>query len=169
MDDRPPAERIALAWQEARATAAGWRSLHARPLAVGWATVELDRATADLAVALRLPGPEPFVAVRRSDALGATARLAAGVGPDGGSLVVLEPDTEGRLAGSLARLGEGPVAMWLAVDGPGLGLEALHGAGLSLSPEVDGPFGPERLVVGAGDVPGRHRLLVARSAGTIRP
>ncbi|MBI3749880.1 MAG: hypothetical protein HY262_13710 [Chloroflexi bacterium] len=169
MDDRPPDERIADAWREARAAAAGLRSLDARPLAVGWATVELDRATAELAVAFDLPGREPFLAAQRSVTLGAAARVAAGAGPDGGSLVVLEPDTEGRLAAALARLGEGPVVTWLEVDRSGHGVGALRGAGLRVSPERDGPFGPERLIAGPADIPGRHRLLVARLAGTIRP
>ena len=106
---------------------------------------------------------------RRSDALGAACRVAAACLPDGGSLVVLEPDTEGRLAGSLARLGEGPVAVWLAVDEPGVRLEALREPGSSVSPERDGPFGAERLVLRPGGRHGRYRLLSFVAAGTIRP
>ena len=38
--------------------------------------------------------------------------MAYGVLPDGQPLAILEPLTEGRLAGSLARRGEGPAATW---------------------------------------------------------
>jgi hypothetical protein len=39
-------------------------------------------------------------------------------------LVLLEPATEGRIAASLARLGEGPVALYLAGVTPGPGEDA---------------------------------------------
>lgn len=170
MTDPTTAGRIAEAWRAAVADAAAMTLLDARPLAIGWATVELDRATSELARALGLPGGERFAAAARSETLGGAARVASGVLPDGGSLVVLEPDTEGRLAGSLARLGEGPVAAWLAVNDAGRGLAALRRAGLTVSSERAGPFGPERLILdGPADTPGRHRLLAVRSAGTIQP
>lgn len=164
------AGRIAEAWRAAVEDAAAMPALSARPLAIGWATVELDRATCELALALGLPGGERFSTAPRSETLGGAARVAAGVLRGGGGLVVLEPDTEGRLAGSLARLGEGPVAAWLAVNDPGTGLAALRRSGLTVSSERAGPFGPERLVLaGPADTPGRHRLLVVRPAGTIQP
>lgn len=165
------ADRVAAAWREVAGEAGAMPPALARPVAFGWATVDLERATAELAASLDLPpGNEVFRPAHRSAALGAACRVAPGVLPDGGSLVVLEPDTEGLLAGSLARLGEGPVAAWLAVDTPAAAAETLSGAGLALSTERDGPFGVERLVVGSpGLAPGRYRLLVVRSAGTIHP
>jgi hypothetical protein len=147
-------------------------SLVVRPLAIGWATVDLDRATGELAASLGLPGDYPFRAAARSAILGGTCRLAPGVLPDGGSLVVLEPDTEGRLAASLARFDEGPLAAWLVAEAraPGDALEVLRRAGLTLSAEGGGPFGHERLVVDRlARATGRHRFLVIGPAGTIRP
>ena len=98
--------------------------------------------------------------------LGCVCRVAAGILPAGGSLVLLEPDTEGRLAASLARLGEGPSVTWLRAGDPPAAVEALRTAGFAVSAERDGPLGPERLIVD-GPVHGPHRLLVGPSAGTI--
>jgi hypothetical protein len=169
--DPDVAERVAAAWQEAVAAAASLSSLDARAVAIGWATVELDRATEELAAALGLDSDASFRVAPRSDTLGATARIATGVLPGGGSLVALEPDTEGRLAASLARHDEGPVAIWLSVlPAAEPAVDASHAANRAVSPERDGPFGRERLIVGDPvDPPGRHRLLVARAAGTIPP
>jgi hypothetical protein len=163
-----PAERIAGAWRDAVDEAATLAAVKARPVAIGWATVELDRATSELARALGLPlGPEAFRPAPRSAILGGACRVAADVLPDGGSLVVLEPDTDSRLAGSLARLDEGPVAAWFVADAPGGALDGSRKAGLTLTAEQDGPFGPERLVAGPADPAGRHRLLLVPAAGTI--
>jgi hypothetical protein len=165
-----PAERVVGAWRHAVDGAASLSAVFARPVAIGWATVELDRATSELGRALGLPrGPRAFRPGSRSAVLGGACRVAAGVLPDGGSLVVLEPDTEGRLAGSLARLGEGPVAGWFVAGAPGVPLEGLLRAGLTVSAEQGGPFGPERLVVGPADPVGRYRLLLVPAAGTIAP
>lgn len=122
-------------------------------LARGWATVDLDRGTAELADLL-----EPrtaFVDAPRSAILGARSRLGragSGTASDAGWIVLLEPDTEGRLAAFLAREGEGWAATWTA-SGDG---------------EVDcgtpGPLGRERLVAGAA-VAGPFRLLL--TAATI--
>jgi len=107
------------------------------PLALGWATVELERAAAELAgelgfsVAAFLPASDSIV-------LGARCRVAYGVLPDGKPLAVLEPRTEGRLAGWLARRGEGPAATWTRPADPTPGRR--HG------PAYPGPFGPERLL-----------------------
>lgn len=71
--------------------------------ALGWATVDAER----LAAALGKPlGDEGHV----DPALGAT-----GFSVRSASLpvVLLEPATEGRIAAALARLGEGPVALYL--------------------------------------------------------
>ncbi len=79
-------------------------------LGLGWGTVDLDRAADELATEAGLDGtlarPAPD-----DEALGAMARrLDLADGP----LLLLEPRTEGRLAASLARYGEGPVAIYLA-------------------------------------------------------
>src|SRR5260221_628258 len=73
-------------------------------VAIGWATVELDGAERELSKALGLgeDGASHWALATRDPVLGATAR----VGPvlrDGPRLVLLAPDTEGRLAATLAR------------------------------------------------------------------
>ena len=131
----------------------------ARLHAVGWATVDLDRATAELAGELGL-APGAFADAPESATLGARSRVASAVLPDGLTIVILEPSIEGRLATTLARLDEGPVVAWYAVE-PG-------GADGSRRPARPGPFGPERLV--AGDpVHGPHRFLIEVAPGTIAP
>ncbi len=82
----------------------------ARLIGVGWATVERDRAERELGAAL---GVELRTAeAARDDELGASQRVA--VAPDlGVRLVLLEPDTEGVLAGLLARHAEGVVAAYV--------------------------------------------------------
>jgi hypothetical protein len=129
-------------------------------VALGWATVDLERAAVELGRRLGLAAR--FVPVPRSETLGArclAARtvpgtvLAGRVLPD--RLLVLEPDTEGRLAGFLARHGEGWAATWLA--------PIAEGASATARP---GPLGPERLVLDAlVTEPFRLRL----SAATIEP
>jgi hypothetical protein len=130
------------------------------PFAVGWATVDLERALAELragsgelaALAASLavdPGADGDE--RRDGWLGARCRILGGGGA-GPALVLLEPDTEGRLAATLARFGEGSVVRWVRRPPDGAGLVA----GGSLRP---GPFGPEGLV--ASPRPwGPHLLVV---------
>jgi hypothetical protein len=128
-----------------------------RTLAIGWATVELDRAVAELAAELGTV-PAAFLPAADSVVLGARCRVAYGVLAGGRPLAILEPDTEGRLAGSLARRGEGPVASWSRGAGPGQ-----LDAGTAARP---GPFGPERLLPG-GPVHGPFTLLIVGEPGTI--
>lgn len=139
----------------------------ARPIAVGWATVELDRAAVDLATGFGLL-PGAFGPAPRSASLGCACRVAYGILSGGASLGLLEPDTEGRLAAWLARLDEGPAVAWLEVEEPAVAIEALRAAGFATSAERAGPFGPEFLI-GDGAVRGPLGLLVGPSAGTIRP
>lgn len=140
-------------------------SVTGRPIAVGWATVDLDRAVEELGDALGLPSGR-FAAAPDSRILGARCRVAVAVLPDESGLAVLEPTTEGRLAATLARLGEGPAAIWLAaVTGRRPGAVATERDGTFSAP-YDGPFGPERLIRG-GPLQGPHRLLVG-PPGTIR-
>lgn len=151
----------------------GGRSLlsHRSPvLAIGWATVETERSMEEFAASL-VRGAE-FRRVADSQVLGARCVVATGdprrmdlppfIGAVGGTLLVvlLEPSTEGRLAATLARHGEGWCATWEpAVSGP-------HVASLPVSAERPGPFGTERLVLDA-PVSGPHRLLA--STATIGP
>ncbi len=125
--------------------------------AVGWATVDTDRAVAQLAILLGI-GLDGFITASDSAALGARCRIVAAASPLLGDimLAVIEPATEGRLAAALARWDEGPVAAWYATapsaDAAGAGLP--------------GPFGRERIV--AGDpLTGPHRLLVVSPPVTI--
>lgn len=82
-------------------------------VAVGWATVDLERAAAEIPeVHFGGPGDEQLLGARAMRAtLGAV------------DLLLLEPSTEGRLAGWLARNGEGVVVLYVegrgAAGGPG--------------------------------------------------
>ena len=128
-----------------------------RPIALGWATVDLDRAGAELAselgldVAAFLPAPDSIV-------LGAVCRVAGGVLPGGARLAILEPRTEGRLAAALARHGEGPLVIWAPSS------DAPTRRPATVRP---GPFGPERLQPG-GTPRGPFLLLIEDEPGTIR-
>jgi hypothetical protein len=129
---------------------------------VGWATVDLERAGNELAA-----GRSIVVESRPRDPhLGASCRLFD-LG-DAGRLLLLEPDTEGRLAASLARFGEAAAVTYLVAD-PGAAARA-RTAGFVLSAEAEGPFGPQRLVVG-GPAWGPHLVVVLAPtpAATIHP
>lgn len=134
----------------------------------GWATVELDRAEAELRSAAG-----PATGARRDPlAMDVDLLLGASVRPldrPGRTRVLLiEPFTEGRLAACLARWGEGLAVAWLLL-GPDYDdvVGRARERGVGLSAEGDGPLGRERLVVG-GPIWGPHVLLVAeRGAGTI--
>lgn len=139
-------------------------------LAVGWATVELDRAARELEPLLIDGG-----AFRRTQAsihLGAYAwlgrvdptRLPADAPSPAAWVVLLEPSTEGRLAVTLARRGEGWCATWRLLD-PADG-EDRPGSGVARSLLRPGPVGDERLLLD-GPVWGPHRFVV--EAATIRP
>jgi hypothetical protein len=147
-------------------------------VAIGWATVELDRAVADL---LRAAPSSPVggaatvpravdraVTAADDTLLGARGRLLAGRAASP-SIVVLEPSTEGRLAASLARYGEGPIALFLRVPRPALErLRAVAAAsGISLSRPAPGPFGAAVLVLD-GPPWGPHLVVTeADRRGTI--
>lgn len=109
----------------------------ARLVALGWGTVDTERATAD-AGEVATPLADDLLLGARATRLGA------------GPVVLLEPITEGRLAAALARRGEGPIALYVAPprgagpwhdepghDGP------WHGPGAG-----EGPFGPQVLLAG---------------------
>jgi hypothetical protein len=131
-------------------------------LAIGWATVDTDRAEAELRATLALGG-ESSVTLPRDPHLGAHCRRLP-VDGDSPPILLLEPDTEGRLAASLARLGEGPVAAWLAPGFDDRGLVArAEAAGMILSSLAHGPLGAQRLVLG-GPAHGPHLLIAATGA-----
>ena len=134
----------AIAWAEAAAPEG------AQVLAIGWSTVELERAEREFGGTFREAEPDAL--------LGARCRVAHDV--IAWPLVVMEPSTEGRLARSLAQLDEGAVAAWYQ-GGPGA--TTLTGA-----PTTRGPFGPEMLLDGA-PLAGPFRFLVAVPPGTITP
>ena len=82
-------------------------------MAIGWATVELDRAERELAGALapELGEPVRWAPATRDVELGAAARRGPAV--HGVPLFLLEADTEGRLAAQVARHGEGVLAVYV--------------------------------------------------------
>ena len=121
-------------------------------MAVGWATVELERAALELGNLLA-PG-SGFEDAPSSVILGARCRAGRAADRADLRIVLLEPDTEGRLAATLARSGEGWVATWI-VDAGG-GTPAARGG---LSARRPGPLGDERLLLG-GPLAGPHRLFV---------
>ena len=147
-----------------------WRLLGEPPVVPGWATVELDRAEAERDAGAgddprgrdRSNGERIVEDAPDDELLGARCRLVT----DGDRSVelLLEPNTEGRLAASLARFGEGYAAVYLLVDADDV--ERARAAGTVLSAEGRGPFGPERLVV-AGSRWGPHIVLAPGSRATI--
>ncbi|MEO5703823.1 MAG: hypothetical protein ABIZ52_02165 [Candidatus Limnocylindrales bacterium] len=88
---------------------------------IGWATVDADRALVQLDGLLapagegeESPPPSSWTPLARDAALGARVWLRAMANSGSGPwLVVLEPDTESRLAASLARFGEGVAVVYL--------------------------------------------------------
>ena len=145
---------------------------------IGWSTVELDRSEAEL---------DPWLGagaacVAHDPQLGARARLRGGGRLPATWIVLLEPSTEGRVAASLARDGEGPCAIYLAPDGPRdraaldawLAAAAARGLRTVGGVEEDGPFGAQALVAGSPPsgphvivVEGRSPASVVDAAGTI--
>jgi hypothetical protein len=127
---------------------------------VGWATVELDRAEAELDPWLGLavvPGDvtEPH--------LGARTRTRRSMGLPGRLVVLAEPVTEGRVAASLARDGEGPCALYLEpADGLEAWLQAAVLRGVPVSAVRSGPLGPSVII---GGVPSGPHLVVVAGPG----
>ncbi len=118
----------------------------------GWATVDLGRAMDELAAL------GPFAAATRDATLGAAVNRAHPVRKGAVAVVVLEPDTEGLLAASLARHGEGVLVAWLG---------SLERADIDdtpmLGPSRAGPLGPARLVIGRPSW-GPHVFVLAGAA-----
>jgi hypothetical protein len=126
-----------------------------RVIATGVATLDLDQAEerARATIAHRA-----ITHARDDVLLGARCRIV--IVEHGPSLVLLEPNTEGRLAASLARFGQEPVVSYMSSVAPAddvVGSAAT--AGIRLSPPTPGPLGMSRLVLG-GPAWGPHLILV---------
>lgn len=140
------------------------------PLALGWATVELGRAERAFteAFASSIGGAED---APDDILLGARCRLIRTGAPGVPMVILLEPFTEGRLAASLARHGEGPAAIWVRADPLQVVTAAAAGRpepAVRRSIAAPGPFGTEVLLLD-GPPSGPHRLLVLAEPGTITP
>ncbi len=140
-----------------------------RTLAEIWATVELERALADLGHAgdgdddsgpRPGPGPGAMATVVEDPLLGARVAVVA-TGEGSALIAVAEPSTEGRLAATLARHGEGLAGRYVLSP---VRLEAVRvlaaAAGVTVSRAEYGPFGPSVLVV--TPVSGPYLILVYR-------
>jgi hypothetical protein len=134
------------------------------PIATIVATVDLERVLADL----ERPVGEAATAVVDPH-LGAAVVVVDGIsaaGDAGSHLALAEPTTEGRLAATLARHGEGACGHYLTFpeSSPADALDAFREraarAGLSLSRVEDGPFG--RSVLLTGPVDGPHVIVAER-------
>ena len=138
------------------------RTPRLRLAGLGWATVELDRAADELGMWLGEAedpaAPDPL--------LGAVSRLYDAGGLPGDRVVLLEPSTEGRLAASLARDGEGPAALYLnPAGGLRTWLPAARARGVTLSARRIGPLGSSVLITG-GATSGPHLVIVDTPRGT---
>lgn len=122
-----------------------------RRVGQGWATVELERAEGQ--VRDLVGGDLRFSDTQRSALLGARCRRAST--SEGEWIVLMEPDTEGRLAGFLARQGEGWAATW-----------EQHATGDGKPAAVAGPLGPELL---ARDQSARGPFRLILMPATIEP
>ncbi len=119
---------------------------------IGWGTVDLDRA----ALLSSYEDGSTWLPVARDELLGAKAIRRSDVDSESPVLVLLEPDTEGRLAAFLARFGEGMAAIYLAGDGGSAHAPGSRGrssgrgprAGARLGPPALGPLGRGRLLLG---------------------
>lgn len=128
-----------------------------RLLAEIWATVDLERALRELGATGEVLPDDPL--------LGAAVRLVRRASEP--PIALAEPITEGRLAASLARFGEGPAGHYVAAASDlGAATRELAGRGVQVSRPADGPFGRSVLVL-RGPVAGPHLVLVDPAAGTI--
>ncbi len=121
-------------------------------LAIGWATVDRERFVGGLGLAAveELPDDPHLGAFVVRHGLARPATL------------VVEPATEGRLAATLARSGEGPVAVYLGLGGTELhALAAERQGGAQVSTVQPGPLGPSAVLLG-GRIWDPAIVLVAR-------
>jgi hypothetical protein len=140
--------------------------------ALGWASVEIERAARGLGWSGSAALPDDLL-------LGARAAVApvdppghrdGAPGPRRGletapdeplTVVLLEPSTEGLLAGALARHGEGPVALYVAAPRAvaSRAFAAAEAAGARVIRADSGPLGPAALVRQPGS-PGPFLIVV---------
>ena len=128
-----------------------------RVIAVIWATVDMDRVLAGIGLPAEALADDPL--------LGAAVRLVRPL--EGEPIALVEPTTEGVIALTLARSGEGLVGQYVLAVGGLAGLVArAAAAGIDVKSAESGPFGPSVLVLG-GPAAGPHVVLVTDPAGTI--
>ena len=119
-------------------------------LATLWATVDIERTLADRGLEAREAGIDTL--------LGARVVVVPGE-PPGPPVAIVEPATEGRLAATLARYGEGPAGRYVAVgDDLEAAMARAVAGGVAVSRVGDGPFGRSMLVL-LGSVTGPHLIL----------
>jgi hypothetical protein len=127
------------------------------PIARIVATVELERALIEHG-----HGAAEAATAEEEPLLG--ARVAIVDAGTEGILAIAEPNTEARLAATLARHGEGVVGRYVALPGED-DLAAFQrraaSLGVAVSRPADGPFGPAVLVL-IGPVTGPHLIVVER-------
>ncbi len=104
-------------------------------VAIGWATVELDR-WASFAPA---PAADDTLLGARCAIVADAAALSASPAASSVPVALLEPSTEGRLAAFLARHGEGPAVLYLAA-------QVFEDRSPGDQATGSSPFGPARLV-----------------------
>jgi hypothetical protein len=138
---------------------------------IGWATVELERAAEDLSSAFVRAGmpPPAWIPAPRDELLGASAWVSREWWPTWGSddppaIVLLEPDTEGRLAATLAMAGEGVGAIYVAPrpDAPPGAIDPAR-----LGRPTPGPLGSGRTVL-ARPAWGPHVIVLDRPVTPVR-
>lgn len=115
-----------------------------RPLVgFGLSTVDIDRAIERAS----FEDGSRWEPAARDELLGARAVIR--LGSERGNhlhVVLLEPDTEGRLAASLARFGEGLAAIYLA--SPATSTMRPPATDARYGRRANGPLGPARLLLG---------------------
>jgi hypothetical protein len=152
-------ERLGVEVVRATAVAADPSLADRLVVGVGWATVDLDRAALQAGNedgSICLPAP-------RDALLGARAMRRADEASGAPVLVLLEPDTEGRIAASLARFGEGVAAIYLAADDRDA--ERPSTTRSRVGPICSGPLGAGRLLLGLP--PSGPHVIVLEPGGAV--
>jgi len=140
-------------------------------VAIGIATVDTERFASERGWRLAAAADDDLLgAMATAAATSGTARDIV-AGPPG--IVLLEPSTEGRIAASLARRGEGPAVLYLRTTrGIDDARAELSRRGCRPTPVATGPFG--RACAVGGSAWGPHLVIVdsgvlAGPARTIAP
>ncbi len=135
-----------------------------RLVGIGWSTVELERAAGELSPWLEdaAPGRSGLEAPAVDPQLGARTLVRRTAGLPADVMVLLEASTEGRVAASLARHGEGPCAIYLRPAGGDLDawLARASGRGVRAGRRglEEGPLGRQALLAGCPPA-GPHVIL----------